>query len=104
MVVVAGWTHVGETRLQQLSASEAQRALAGDDTLGMLKVMVPPMFALSQILLLAMVFTMAQRIGQTVAMTFFGACLLTVGFSAIAASQHKRLLSLARSAGAWVRR
>lgn len=78
--------------------------MAGETTFGMLRVMVPVMFAATQLLLIIMVSIMARRIGDEVAATFLGVCLMTVGLSAVSAGYYPRIISVAQTVAAWARR
>lgn len=104
LVVVAGYTHMGEVRLNQLEKHETQRAFAGEETFQMLKMMLPATFALSQILLFLVVYIMTTRIGPAVSWTFFGAVVVLVLSNSIVAVQHKRILGIARRAASLIKR
>lgn len=97
LLMVAGWTQVGQTRLQQLIEDRAQRRIAGKQTFGMLRLLVPVTFLVSQILLVLMVANMTQRIGPVVGGVFFWVTLGVVTLSAITGAWHRQILKWMRA-------
>lgn len=92
LLMVAGWTQIAETRLQQLVTYPAQRRLAGKDTFRMLRILVPVAFAVTQLLLVLMVAMMTHRIDRQVANVFMFTTMGVVGLSAAAGAWHHPIL------------
>lgn len=97
LLMVSGWTQVGQTRLQQLIDDRVQRRTAGKQTFGMLRLLVPVTFLASQVLLVLMVAIMTQRISQEVGGVFFWVTLGVVGLSAITGAWHRPILKWVRA-------